>query len=201
MEEFGISRTVVREAISILASRGLIEAKPRFRPVVRKPDYGTVIEATGTIIRYMLNEPRGVLNLYQSRVFVERGLVRDAALHATKDDIAALKSALAENQKSIDDSDIFFRTDIAFHGVLYGISGNPIFPALHQGFTAWLFPNWQRMDRSVKKNEINYLAHKSIYEAILERDPQRAEQALIEHLREAWEFVRDTLEEDSAPSF
>lgn len=194
MEEFKTSRTVIREAISKLANRGLLEAKPRFRPVVRKPDYGTVIEATGTIVRYMLNEPRGVLDLYQSRVFVERGLVRDAANNATKEDIAALKSALAENQRWIDDSNVFFRTDIAFHGVLYGMSGNPIFPALHKGYSAWLFPHWERMERSTEHNEINYLAHKAIYEAILERDPERAEEALIEHLRGAWEFVKDTFD-------
>ena len=67
MEEFGTSRTVVREAISALANRGLVESRPRYRPVVRKPDYGTVINAAGTIVRYLLNEQGGVQNLYQSR--------------------------------------------------------------------------------------------------------------------------------------
>ena len=198
MEEFGLSRTVVREAISQLASRGLVDARPRFRPVVKKPDYGTVLEASGTMVRYMLNEPKGVLNLYQSRVFIERGLVRDAALNANKNDITALKTALAANQAKISDSEEFFKTDIAFHGVLFTISNNPIFPAMHEGFTAWLSPNWLKMDRSQEHNEVNYFAHKEIYEAILERDPDRAEQALIEHLKGAWEFVKDTF--DNGPT-
>lgn len=195
MEEFGTSRTVVREAISILANRGLIESRPRFRPIVRKPDYGTLLSASETIIQYMLAEPGGVLNLYQSRVFIERGLVRDAALNATKEHIAELKTALQANYEQIADSEEFFRTDIAFHGVLYRISGNPIFAAVHEGFTAWLAPNWARMERSRERNLHNYRAHKAIYDSILERDPARAEEALIDHLRGAWEFVKDTFEQ------
>ncbi|MBG6203306.1 DNA-binding FadR family transcriptional regulator [Labrenzia sp. EL_13] len=192
MEEFGTSRTVVREAISALANRGLIELRPRFRPIVRKPDYGTLINATGTIVRYLLNEPSGVQNLYQSRVFIERGLVRDAALNATKEHISDLKAALLANSNAITNSEEFFQTDIDFHGVLYRISGNPVFPAMHKGFTSWLSPNWARMRRSIERNETVYFAHKEIYDAILERDPARAEAALIEHLRVAWGFVEET---------
>lgn len=194
MEEFGTSRTVIREAISKLASRGLIEARPRFRPVVRKPDYGTVLDATGTIVRYLLNEPGGVRNLYKSRVFIERGLVRDAAANATRDDIAELKAALSLNKNAIADSDEFFRTDIAFHGVLYRVNKNPVFAAVHEAFTAWLSPNWARMERSKARNEVNYFAHKAIYDAILERDAVRAEEALIDHLKGAWEFVKETFD-------
>ena len=97
MEEFDISRTVVREAIATLSNRGLVESKPRFRPVVRKPDFDTIINATDTIIRNMLADPAGVLSLYESRIFIERGLVRQAATTATKEDISLLKQALEAN--------------------------------------------------------------------------------------------------------
>lgn len=192
MEEFGSSRTVVREAISALANRGLIELRPRFRPIVRKPDYGTLISATAAIVRYLLNEPGGVQNLYQSRVFIERALVREAALNATKDHIADLKTALHHNKEAIGNIETFFDTDIAFHAVLYRISGNPVFPAVHQGFTAWLSPNWARMKRSKERDEAIYLAHKEIYDAILERDAARAEAALVDHLQASWELVEET---------
>lgn len=194
MQEFGASRTVVREAITALSNRGLIECKPRFRPVVRRVGYETLMIATGPVIRQLLNDPRGVKNLYDMRVFTERGLVRDAALRATKSDIQDLKAALAANQASISDSDAFYITDRAFHGALYQISDNPVFPAVHQGFFSWLAPHWDRMPRLPERNEQNYLAHKAIYDAILERDSDAAEQALIEHLAAAWEFVRDTFD-------
>ncbi|MEM6667280.1 MAG: GntR family transcriptional regulator, partial [Pseudomonadota bacterium] len=67
MEQYDVSRTVVREAITALASRGLIEARPRHRPLVRKPRFETVLDATGTIVRHLLTTGDGVANLYQSR--------------------------------------------------------------------------------------------------------------------------------------
>lgn len=196
MEQFGASRTVVREAISMLSSRGIVESKPRFRPIVRKPDYATVLNATGNVVRHLLNEPTGIKNLYLSRVFMERGLVRQAATSANKEDISDLKAALQANKDAIHDSEEFYRTDNCFHGVFYKIPRNPIFPALHEGYTSWLSPQWARMLRSPERNQANFLAHKAIHDAILERDPDAAEEALNHHLKAAWEYVRVTFNVD-----
>ena len=65
---------------------------------------------------------------------------------------------------------------------------------MHEGYTSWLAPQWDRMLRSPERNEVNYLAHKSILDAILERDPVAAEEALNNHLKAAWEFVRVTFD-------
>jgi DNA-binding FadR family transcriptional regulator len=196
MEEFSASRTVVREAITALSNRGLVLCKPRYRPVVRKLGFETLLTSTDTIVRHLLGDTGGVKNLYDVRVFVERGLVRDAAVKATKSDIQALKSALRANEDAIPDSDGFYTTDVAFHGVLYAIPGNPVFPALHEGLVSWLAPHWDRMLRSPERNQRNYLAHKAIYDAILERDPDAAEEALQDHLKAAWEFVSVTFNFD-----
>lgn len=192
METFGASRTVIREAILALSNRGLIENKPRFRPIVRKPDYETVLNATGKIVQNLLTETGDVKNLYDSRVFIERGLAREAAVSATKDDIADLKAALAANEAAISDSVAFYDTDVAFHGVLYRVPKNPIFPAIHIGYTAWLAPHWGKMLRSPERNELNFRAHEAILSAIMERDPDAAEDALKSHLDAAWEHVRTT---------
>jgi DNA-binding FadR family transcriptional regulator len=192
MERFSASRTVIREAVATLANRGLIESRPRFRPIVRKPGFDTALNSVGRIVPLLLKQSGGVENLFESRVFVERGLVRDAATSAKKDDIASLKAALAANKKAIRDSERFFTTDVAFHGVLYKIPRNPIFPTIHSAYASWLAPHWSRMVRSPERNKINYASHEAIYTAILERDPDAAEEALLTHLRTAWEHVRDT---------
>ncbi|MEP4034813.1 FCD domain-containing protein [Roseibium polysiphoniae] len=196
MEQFGTSRTVIREAISKLSSLGLVETRPRFRPIVRKPDYATVLNACGNVVQHLLTDRSGIKNLYDSRVFIERALVRDAALTARKEELVELKAALEANRNAIPDSLAFYRTDVAFHGVLYRIPRNPIFPAIHDGYTSWLAPQWDQMLRSPERNEVNYLAHKAILDAILERDPVAAEEALTNHLKAAWEFVRVTFDWD-----
>ena len=48
MAQYGASRTVVREAITTLSSRGLVESRPRFRPIVRKPGYPLRLQILST---------------------------------------------------------------------------------------------------------------------------------------------------------
>jgi DNA-binding FadR family transcriptional regulator len=197
MAAHGISRTVVREAIARLSSRGLIEARHRFRPVVRRPGYDAALTAVGGIVGHLLSGSAGVKNLYDVRVFMEAALVRNAALHARKEDIAALRAALAANEQAIPDSALFYATDVAFHAVLYDVPKNPVFPSVHRAFTSWLAPHWERMLRSPERNRVNYLSHHDIFEAVVERDPDGAERALQNHLAAAWEYVRGTFAPDA----
>lgn len=196
MARFGSSRTVVREAIAALSNRGLVEHRPRFRPVIRKPGYDAAFRAAGAIAKHLVSEPRGVKNLYESRVFLERALAREAAGRARKQDIEDLRRALAANREAIPDSARFYETDVVFHGVFYGIPRNPVFPAIHRAYTAWLAPHWLKMLRSEERNAVNFRSHEAIFHAVVERDPDAAEEALVNHLRAAWEYVRVTFDEE-----
>ena len=192
MEQYGASRTVIREAITALTAKGFLKSRPRYRPIVCRPDASSAMQAAGGVIKHLLDNSRGVHDLYQVRVLFERVLVRDAATGAGKDDLKRLKDALDDNQAASCDSERFYATDVAFHRVLYTISGNPAYPAIHAGFVEWLAPQWSRMPRSEQRNHDNFLAHQAIYEAILMRDPDAAERALVDHLEASWEFVRST---------
>lgn len=194
IETFGVSRTVVREAVATLASRGLVESRPRYRPIVRRPGYDAVLSAANGVIVHLLAQADGVKNLYDLRIFLEAALVRYAAHHARKDDLEALKLALEANHAAIPDSNLFYKTDVAFHAVLYEIPKNPVYPAIHRAFTAWLAQHWTKMPRSPERNQVNYLRHSDIFNAIRERDGDAAEDALKAHLHAAWEYVRGTFE-------
>ncbi|WGW03665.1 FCD domain-containing protein [Tropicibacter oceani] len=196
MEEFGISRTVVREAVQSLSKQGLLEARPRHRPIVRKPGYDAAISAMESVVVHLLNNSGGVKNLFDTRILMEAALVRQAAQKARKDDIAALKAALEANQAAIDDSEEFYRTDRAFHALLYDIPRNPVLPALHKAYVTWLAPQWSRMPRLPERNRANFEAHKRIFDAILMRDPDSAEAALRSHLEQAWDQVCETFGDD-----
>ncbi|MDA8586043.1 FCD domain-containing protein [Rhodobacteraceae bacterium] len=192
VQTYGVSRTVVREAVLALSNKGLVEARPRFRPVVRKPGYDAAIDAVGSVVARLLTVPGGVRNLFDIRIMMEAALARGAALHANRDHIAALKTALEANEAAIDDSQLFFETDIAFHSVLYDVPNNPVLPAIHKGYTGWLSNHWMQMPRQPDRNRKNARAHRAIFEAILLRDPDAAEAALRTHLDAAWSQVRET---------
>ncbi len=192
MTEFGISRTVAREAVVILSSHGLVDAKPRFRPVVRKPGFDSAMDAAGSVVGNLLAQPDGVKNLFESRIMIEAALVRGAATSAGKQDIIDLQNALAANGAAVEDSDRFYQTDVAFHEVFYKVSGNPVWPALHRAYATWLAPQWEQMPRLPDRNRENFAAHQAIFDAILLRDPDGAEAALRRHLAAAWEQVHLT---------
>ena len=195
MEEFGISRTVVREAVVALSNKGLIEARPRHRPLVRKPAYDSAFSAIESIVTHLLHQPGGVRNLFDTRILLEAALVREAAKTADKHDISALKQALEANEASIDNSEMFYETDIGFHRILYEIPRNPVLPAVNRAYTTWLAPHWMQMPRLPDLNQKNFEAHKEIFDAVLMRDPDAAEDALKRHLENAWDQVRQTFGE------
>ena len=195
VQTYGVSRTVVREALLALSNKGLVEARPRFRPVVRKPGYDAALQAVGSVAMRLLTVPGGVRNLFDLRIMMEAALARDAALHANRDHIAELKSSIEANEAAIHNSQKFFETDIAFHGVLYQVPDNPVLPSIHKAYTSWLSSHWLQMPRAPDRNRRNALAHRAIYEAILLRDPDAAELALRTHLNAAWMQIRETFKD------
>lgn len=195
VQAYGVSRTVVREAVLALSNKGLVEARPRYRPVVVKPGVDTALTVVESVVGQLLGQPGGVRNLFDLRIMMEAALVRQAALSATRDHIQHLKDALAANEAAIHDADTFHRTDTEFHAVLFNIPGNPVLPSIHRAYTSWLLPQWSQMPRMATRNEANFAAHARIYEAILHRDPDLAESELRSHLAAAWDQVRMTFKD------
>lgn len=192
VETYGVSRTVVREAVQALANRGLVEARPRFRPVVRRPSYEAAMEMVSAVVTQLLNEKGGVRNLFETRILIEAGLVRHAAKAATPSDISKLARALHANKNAIEDSSRFYDTDRVFHRVFYEVSGNPALVAMHKAFVQWLSPHWEQMAHLAQRNTENFEAHQAIFDAVQKGDADAAELSLRRHLDNAWEQVRDT---------
>ncbi len=192
MRRFGVSRTAVREAITGLAGRGLLLTSPGCRPVVRQPSYEAAIEAVGDLIGHLMRGAEGAKALFDSRVLLEAALARHAAEHARKDDIAQLRAALERNRATIGDARAFYETDVAFHEVLFRIPRNPVYPAVHKAYVAWLMRHWAAMERTAEIDRLNHAGHAALFEAILARDPEAAEAALRDHLGFAWKLVQVT---------
>ena len=192
VETYKVSRTVVREAILALSNKGLVEARPRFRPIVRKPSFDAAFSTIESVVGHFLTQPQGIRHLFDTRILIEASLVRHAANHATTEDLKALKQALEANYGAIGQSADFYETDTKFHEVLFDIAQNPVLLSVYKAYKLWLSPYWSKMQELTDRNQLNYNAHKAIYEAILMRDPDEAEKALRTHLNDAWNQVKKT---------
>ncbi|MGI6851393.1 transcriptional regulator NanR [Mesorhizobium sp. 1B3] len=181
MRHFGVGRPSVREALLHLSKMGLVEVRSGERARVTRPTPQFVIDALAGPARHMLTAPDGVRNFQHARIFFEVGLARNAALHATKEDIEAFKEALEANRQSIGDLKRFERTDVDFHYALALMMRNPIFTAIHDALAEWLLE--QRHTTLAAGEDVKaYEAHRAIFEAVAARDPDRSERAMRNHL-------------------
>ncbi len=181
MRHFGVGRPAIREALFHLGRMGLIEVRSGERARVTRPTPQVVIEALAGTARHMLSSPGGVRDFQAARLFLEVGLARHAARHATEDDLAKLEAKLEQNRELIGDLKRFQRTDVEFHYVIALVSRNPIFAAIHDALAEWLLEQ-RRTTLAPGQYEIVYEAHRKIFEAVVSRDPDRAEAAMREHL-------------------
>ena len=181
MRQYGVGRPSIREALQHLSKMGLVEVRSGERARVTQPTPQFVIDALAGSARHMMQAPGGVHNFQSARLFFETGLARNAALHATDEDLARLEEALEANRQSIGDLKLFERTDVDFHYELAVMTENPIFTAIHAALAEWLLE--QRRTTLAEGVDVKaYESHKAIFEAIRAHDPDAAEQAMREHL-------------------
>jgi DNA-binding FadR family transcriptional regulator len=132
-ERYAVSRSVVREAIRVLESMGLVESRRRVGVTVRPRDAWNVFDPR--IIRWRLDgEDREaqLLSLSQLRQGVEPVAAGLAARYATPEQCGALTGAVMQMsvQAKAGDLEAYLEADVAFHRTLLQASGNEMLAAL-----------------------------------------------------------------------
>lgn len=184
MQVFGVGRTSVREALFALSRMGLVKLQPGGKPVVVRPDAGTVLNGLSGIVRYLLADPKSERDFQEARSLWEGAVARVAATKAGPDAIAELEQALEANRQALGDLQAFIQTDIEFHYRIASISGNPLFTSLHEAFTAWLVEQRSTSIAVPEAAQAAYRAHRRIFQAIAAHEAEAAQRAMAEHLDE-----------------
>lgn len=124
-QELGVSRSSVREALRSLVHAGLLRA--------RAGD-GTYVTATSELAPALARrlESDRAADVAEVRLLLEREGARLAAERATDDQVAALRTALAERGAAADGM-AYAAADIAFHHTLLDASGNVLLAELYRG--------------------------------------------------------------------
>ena len=178
MEQFGVGRPAVREALFHLQQLGLIATRAR----VIRPTAEAVMARLSGVTRQLLSKPDGQQYFQEARAMFEISLARYAARNASEEDLARLRAALADNRDAIGDEARFKRSDNDFHGVLASIGRNPIFDAIHVALSEWLDDRRALVLQQKDEDKAATAAHTEIIAAIESRDPDAAEAAMRRHL-------------------
>ncbi|MGR3320333.1 MAG: GntR family transcriptional regulator [Pseudooceanicola sp.] len=165
-EEFGVSRTPIREALQRLAKEKLVEIVPKSGTFVGRIPISALIEAI------------------VARRALEATTVRNAVQRATPDDIARLRDQLAEQRSLAEAGDLtrFHAADEAFHAAIAEVAGYPgiwdIIRSLKiqvDRYRQLTLPQTGRLEKVLRE-------HTAVVDAMAVGEADRAARAMEEHL-------------------
>ena len=192
MEAFGVSRTVVREAISRLQAAGLVETRHGVGTFVLAqsdtPSFRVSPEQLGTL--------RDVIALLELRISVETEAAALAAVRRSEDNLQQMEQALKAFNDAIESGRDAVAADVDFHQEIARSTQNPHFAELMKSLGAGVIPR-SRLDNPipVEPERLAYLRrvnqeHESIFRAISAQDVDAARAAMRTHLSNSRERHR-----------
>ncbi len=187
-EQFGVSRTAVREAVKALHEKGLVEAFP---------GRGTFItDGTSNTIRQSLDRMtrkgnEGFAYLAEVRAILEPEIAALATSRVKEEDLEALREQVAVMDQAKNDPDAFIEADLDFHLTLAEAAGNPIILSLIDSIVGLLREQRMGIFHVEGGPERGQYHHKKILEAIEHRDASGAREAMKTHLKQVREDSKD----------
>ncbi|EDZ98030.1 GntR domain protein [Burkholderia sp. H160] len=184
-QQFGVSRTVIREALSRLKNEGVVE--PRQGSGVYVAGHGAIrplrIDYAEAI------EPGSVVQILALRRAIEAEVASEAAMRRSDADMAAIDASLARIAQAVADGEDGVAEDVAFHRAIAVATGNPYFlktltflnQYLEAGTVVTRRNEALREDFSRQVRE----EHAAIAAAIRSGDPMAARNAAQTHLYNA----------------
>lgn len=182
-EELGISRGILREALTILQAREYI---------VRKPKDGTLVNPD---IMEILRSKNGIslkeatyIDLLEMRECVEERVMEKVVDLASDEKILELEEFLNPIQEQINGNSV----DYYFHYKLAELSQNAMFVNFIDTYYDVIDELTKKTtQKKSRKTEINQ-EHRKIVEYIVKRDKEKAVNAMLEHLRKVKENIKRT---------
>lgn len=185
-DRFGTSRPTVRAALMMMQSRGFATLESTKRPKACKPSIGGIFGAVTESIRELMGDAESGAYLEQVRHFVEVGAVRVAALEASNIQISQIHTALKSCELAIGIDPDFRNADADYHRAIVSVVQNPIILELHDRFVGTMLSTRHAGPDPVAQDQQIYEEHRGIFEAILERDPEKAISIMDDHLSRSY---------------
>lgn len=209
-ERYSVSRLTMREAVKLLAGRGLLELARGRRAVVREPDGSAFSDFLTSIVR---TDPKGLFDLVEVRLSLEVQSATLAAKRANRAGIVAIEGALQGMRDALGDScefaddaaeNRFHASDFGFHEAVALASGNRVLSYLFEAMAVPLREGFfisQRghHDRGQTPHD-TIAAHQRILDCIREGNGRAAAEAMRLHLRDTERDIRKAVGKMSQPS-
>lgn len=181
-ERYGVSRTVIREALAALGGRGVLTRSQGRESVVATPGASDLVK----LLQFRIHrEDVSLFHILDARIGLEVTGARRAAEWATLEQVQTIRDefeALAASKREAGYHD----ADIRLHRAIAAASANPLIVLILDALGDFLMDFRVKATRNRKSRgeslEPVIEQHRAIVEAIEARDPDAAEEAMREHL-------------------
>jgi len=193
-QQFGVSRTVIREAIRALSAKGLLEVRSGHGTVVRSPTAEAVAQSMNLFLRAG-QEPFDYSKVFEVRNLLEVEIAGLAAERRTAEDLEKMKTILSEaaNNLAHENRHHFAKTDVTFHAALAQATHNELFSLLLESLADIMF-EIRLTGFDVPNTPTRALAdHREILEQIKGGNAEGARQVMREHMMRGSEIQRQAM--------
>ncbi|AYG67454.1 MULTISPECIES: FadR/GntR family transcriptional regulator [unclassified Rhizobium] len=170
-EMYGVSRTVIRESLKVLESKGLVRGKPRIGTSVCNKDDWNILDQD--VLQWMgpfIADFDILGSILEARRTIEPAAAEYAAERATAREIADLENAWQQMRDSGDDPEGFTEADVIFHNVLLSASHNQVFRRLSSAMHAGLKYALHASNVAAHSRDEAIAVHGELVEALRLRD-------------------------------
>ena len=188
-KQFGVSRTVMREALRMLSARGMVrieKGRGIFVSRVSADSVATPME----LYLHMHSGPDHGIHVVGARQLFEPPIAAEAAQHHTEEDAEKLRANVARLAQAEHDRELMSTLDMSFHLLIAEASHNPMLPLFMRPIQM-LMPAIKQQVYGLVEDAHGAAVHwhTRILDAILARDPERASAEMAGHLEIALEHV------------
>lgn len=187
-QQFGVSRTVIRESVKRVEEKGLVVVAQGRGTTVNPPNMWNILDPVVLSAMVDHDDSLGVLDeLSVVRGSLEASMARAAAQRQTPDRSATLRAVFDETLRRMDNVDAYNEADAEFHYAIMEQSGN----RLAANITRILFARARESSRFTGipgADQMHHAVdeHRAILEAIVAGDGDAAAQAMADHIEKAW---------------
>lgn len=178
-EAMGVSRTVIREALTRLKTIGLVESKKNKGMILTEPD---LLIGLDKLLQPEILSEETLQDMFEMRLALEMGIAELVFARIKPQDILDLKAILKMEKDYKGDFEIDF--EARFHGRIYAIARNNTLLR----FQSMLLPIFKYVhDKGLKLKEEelpkNYVTHSMIVKVLETGNPEKYRDSMKRHLK------------------
>ena len=176
MDDFGVSRSSLREAFRVMELLGLIESVPGKGRFVRYP------KSSAEDAKNIQLEDSAVLELMEARRILDPAIASESAMRATSSDLTKMLRVLTATEKKLGQPNMRAQADFDFHIALAEATHNFVFVNITRMNFDLIMATHDKIYNLLEDKDAFLREHRLMYEAILDHNVELARDMASKHI-------------------